>query len=196
MTESTRKEAGGEGDGPTPPNEVGSPQEPRRGALRALVAIGSLAYAGALAVPAVQFVTGPATSAGGGGKARWVRVGRLEDLPQGEPRRMQVIGDERDAFTLVKDELLGSVWLLREGDKVRAMSATCPHLGCAIDVGADKKSFGCPCHASRFALTGATEAGPSPRGMDALEVRVQQGWVEVDFRRYRQGITDRQEVGA
>jgi cytochrome b6-f complex iron-sulfur subunit/menaquinol-cytochrome c reductase iron-sulfur subunit len=153
---------------------------------------------GALAIPASRFATAPIADparGGRGGEARWVRVGRLDDLPQGEPRRLQVIGDERDAFTLVRDQMLGSVWVVREGDKVRAMSATCPHLGCAIDLGADKKSFGCPCHASRFALSGATEAGPSPRGMDALEARVEGGWVEIDFRRFRQGTTDRQEVG-
>jgi nitrite reductase/ring-hydroxylating ferredoxin subunit len=121
-------------------------------------------------IPAARFATAPASGGeAGAGKARWMRVGRLDDLRQGDPRRLQVVGDERDAFTLVRDQLLGSVWIVREGDKVRAMSATCPHLGCAIDVGADRKSFACPCHASRFALTGATEAGPSPRGMDALD---------------------------
>jgi cytochrome b6-f complex iron-sulfur subunit/menaquinol-cytochrome c reductase iron-sulfur subunit len=198
MAEPTQKEADAVGQGHAAQHEAGppGPEEPRRGALRTIVAFGSLAYVGALAVPAAEFVGGPAAAAaGGGGKARWVRVGRLDDLPQGEPRRLQVIGDERDAFTLVRDQLLGSVWVLREGDKVRAMSATCPHLGCAIDLGADKKSFACPCHASRFALTGATEAGPSPRGMDALEARVQEGWVEIDFRRFRQGTTDREEAG-
>jgi menaquinol-cytochrome c reductase iron-sulfur subunit len=174
--------------------EVPPPEEPRRGALRTLVALGSLAYAGALAIPAARFVTAPSPG-GGGGKERWVRVGRLEDLPQGEPRRLQVIGDERDAFTLTRDQLLGSVWVVKEGDKVRAMSATCPHLGCAIDLGTDKKSFSCPCHASRFGLSGDTEAGPSPRGMDPLAARVQDGWVEIDFRRFRQGIVERKEAG-
>jgi cytochrome b6-f complex iron-sulfur subunit/menaquinol-cytochrome c reductase iron-sulfur subunit len=125
-----------------------------------------------------------------------VRIGRLADLPEnGEPRRLQVIDDERDAFTVTRNQMLGSVWVLREGSGVRAMSATCPHLGCSIDINADKKSFACPCHASRFALSGAAEAGPSPRAMDPLAVRVtKDGWVEVDFRRFRQGTADREEV--
>lgn len=156
---------------------------------------GDLAYAGALAVPAASYVTSVG-GGGGKGKARWIRVGRLSDLPPNEPRRLQLIGDQRDAFTLTRDQMLGSVWVIREGTGVRAMSATCPHLGCSIDVSADKKSFGCPCHASRFATTGASESGPSPRGMDALESRVVDGWVEVDFRRFRQGTTDREEVGS
>lgn len=166
----------------------------RRGALRTLVLVGSAAYTGALVVPAARFLAG--TAAGGGAAGgRWVRVARLADLAPGTPRRLAVIGDRRDAFTVSKREVLGSVWLVREGEDVRALSATCPHLGCSIDLGGDGKSFACPCHTSRFALSGAVESGPSPRGMDALAARVVDGFVEVDFRRYREGVPDRQEVG-
>jgi cytochrome b6-f complex iron-sulfur subunit/menaquinol-cytochrome c reductase iron-sulfur subunit len=187
MAEPTQKQGEGSGGG-------GAPEEPRRGALKALVAIGSLAYAGALVIPAARFLTAPVAGSGSG-KERWVRVGRIDDLPQGEPRRLQIVGDERDAFTLTRDQMLGSVWVVREGDRVRAMSATCPHLGCAIDLSADKQSFACPCHVSKFALSGDTRSGPSPRGMDPLAARVREGWIEVDFRRFRQGITERKEAG-
>ncbi|WP_237244970.1 MULTISPECIES: ubiquinol-cytochrome c reductase iron-sulfur subunit [Sorangium] len=173
----------------------GPPPEERRGALKALVAIGGLAYAGAIAVPAATFLAGPAGTAGASsGRERWVRVGRLADLPPGEPRRLKVIGEERDAFTVAKDQMLGAIWVIREGEKIRAMSATCPHLGCGIELNDDKKSFNCPCHASRFALSGAPETGPSPRPMDPLATRVVDGWVEVDFRRYRDGTAELQEI--
>ncbi|WP_437734698.1 ubiquinol-cytochrome c reductase iron-sulfur subunit [Sorangium sp. So ce1335] len=171
------------------------PPEERRGALKALVAIGGLAYAGALAAPAATFLAGPAAAGGSaGGRERWVRVGRLDDLPPGEPRRLKVIGEERDAFTVAKDQMLGAIWVIREGEKIRAMSASCPHLGCGIELNDDKKSFNCPCHASRFALSGAPETGPSPRPMDPLATRVVDGWLEVDFRRYRDGTAELQEI--
>ena len=173
----------------------GAGQEDRRTALRTLVALGGAAYAAAIAVPAASYVVSTG-GAGGKGRARWIRVGRLLDLRPGEPRRLQIVGDERDAFTLTRDQMLGSVWVTREGESVRVLSATCPHLGCSIDLNADKKSFGCPCHASRFSVAGAPESGPSPRAMDALEARVVDGWVEVDFRRFRQGTSDREEVGS
>jgi cytochrome b6-f complex iron-sulfur subunit/menaquinol-cytochrome c reductase iron-sulfur subunit len=200
MAEPTQKEAGVEANanaaadvGGTGASGGPAPVQERRGALRTLVMIGGLCYAGALVAPAARFAAGPA-SGGESGGARWIRLARLDDLPQGEPRRVQVIGDERDAFTLVKDQILGSVWVVREGSAVRALSAICPHLGCAIDLGADKKSFACPCHTSRFALSGDAETGPSPRGMDPLATRVQDGWVEVDYRRFRQGTPERKEV--
>jgi cytochrome b6-f complex iron-sulfur subunit/menaquinol-cytochrome c reductase iron-sulfur subunit len=160
-----------------------------------LVTLGGLVYAGTIAVPAASFLAAP-TTGGAAGNARWFRVGRLADLPEGEPRRWQVVGDERDAFTVTRNQMLGSVWVMRKGDAVQVLSATCPHLGCSVDIASDKKSFACPCHASKFNLEGAAEAGPSPRSMDPLAARVVEGWVEVDFRRYRQGITEREEVSA
>lgn len=211
MAEPTQKEPGAGGylgyglphepGAPGVPASAGAPlgsppPEERRGALKVLVAIGGLAYAGALAAPAASFLTGPAAGAAGaaGGRERWVRVGKLDELPPGEPRRLKVIGEERDAFTVAKDQMLGAIWVIREDEKVRAMSASCPHLGCGIELNDDKKSFNCPCHASRFALSGAPETGPSPRAMDALATRVVDGWLEVDFRRYRDGTAELQEI--
>jgi cytochrome b6-f complex iron-sulfur subunit/menaquinol-cytochrome c reductase iron-sulfur subunit len=161
----------------------------RRGALRTLVTAGGAVYAAAIFVPIARFLEVPASEGGG----RWVKVARLDALPEGQPRRLEIVGDARDAFTLQKDERLGAVWVVRQGDAVRALSATCPHLGCAVDLADDKKSFACPCHTSRFSAAGDVESGPSPRGMDPLTARVVDGVIEIDFRKYRQGIPERQE---
>lgn len=179
-------------DGKSAP--AGGPRdESRRGALKVLVTAGSIAYAGALCAVGASFVT---STPGGESRERWLRAARLDDLPEGEPRRVAIVGDARDAFTVTPAEQLGSVWLVRKGNEVRALSATCPHLGCAIDLAGDKKAFSCPCHTSSFAIDGAAQSGPSPRGMDSLATRVKEGWVEVDFRRFRQGTADKKEVGA
>ncbi|MBK8251885.1 MAG: Rieske (2Fe-2S) protein [Polyangiaceae bacterium] len=173
--------------------EQSAPQpadESRRGALKVLVTAGSIAYAGALAAVGASFAT---STVGGETRERWLRAARLADLPEGEPRRVPMIGDARDAFTVTPAEQLGSVWLLRKGNDVKALSATCPHLGCAIDLAADKKGYSCPCHTSAFSIEGATQSGPSPRGMDLLATRITDGWVEVDFRKYRQGTAEKKE---
>jgi cytochrome b6-f complex iron-sulfur subunit/menaquinol-cytochrome c reductase iron-sulfur subunit len=174
-----------------PPPATEPPGPPRRGALRLFVAGGSVAFVGALVGPAAPFLSVAASAVG---RERWVRVVKLEALPEGKPTRLALVGDERDAFTVTRDQVLGSAWLERRGAEVRALSAACPHLGCSIDLAADARSFACPCHASRFAFDGKPEAGPSPRAMDALATRVADGWVEVDFRRYRQGIPDKVEA--
>jgi menaquinol-cytochrome c reductase iron-sulfur subunit len=181
-------------DGKSAPGAGDAPRdESRRGALKVLVTAGSIAYAGALCAVGASFAT---STAGGETRERWLRAARLDDLPEGEPRRVPMVGDARDAFTLTPAEQIGSVWLVRKGNDVRALSATCPHLGCAIDLGSDKKTFGCPCHTSSFALDGAAQSGPSPRAMDVLATRVKDGWVEVDFRKYRQGTAEKKEIGA
>lgn len=181
-------------DGKGGPEAAGAPEDDsRRGALRMLVTVGSVAYAGALGVAGASFVTG---TVGEASRERWLRSVRLDELTEGQPRRVPMVGDARDAFTVTPAELLGSVWLVRQGSEVRAMSATCPHLGCSIDLTADKKLFSCPCHTSNFELSGATQSGPSPRPMDTLATRVKDGWVEVDFRKFRQGTADKKESGA
>ena len=192
MAQSERDETRSDKSEPAAPSREPAPE--RRAALRTLVTLGGVAYAAALAVPAARFLAAPDGAHDAGG-ARWIRVGKLDDLVEGTPLRLSLRGDERDAFTMSRDRELGSVWLLRRGATVSALSAVCPHLGCSIDLAADHRSFACPCHASRFALDGAPESGPSPRALDPLAARVVDGIVEVDFRRYRQGLGERREVG-
>ena len=189
MDDAERTEAS---ERPTAAGEEPLPPPDRRGAIRLLVGAGGLAWAGALAVPAARFLIPAAGN--GGGRARWIRVARLADLPPGEPRRLAVTGSVRDAFSVSADERLGSVWVAREGERVRAFSAACPHLGCTVDARPGAPGFTCPCHASRFGAGGEVLAGPSPRGLDPLATRVVDGFVEVDFRRFRAGGAERVEA--
>ena len=48
-------------------------------------------------------------------------------------------------------------------DAVAAMSAVCPHLGCTVLPGAG--ALQCPCHDSRYTLTGAFVTGPAAVGL-------------------------------
>ncbi len=175
-----------------PPRQVAAVAPPRRRVLGVLVGAGSAAYAGALAWPATRFLT-PAEAPRA--EAAFVRVVRLDALEEAVPVRVRVRGDRRDAFTVTRELTLGSVWLRRTGNDVTALSAECPHLGCAVAVTEDRKAFGCPCHTSRFSLAGAAESGPSPRAMDPLLARVVDGWVEVAFVRYRHGSQHREVRG-
>jgi menaquinol-cytochrome c reductase iron-sulfur subunit len=162
----------------------------RRGALSLIVLGGGALYAGGLAVPAYRFMS---TEGGGASGERWFRLAKLENLADGKPTRVRIVGELKDAFTIDRRQL-GAVWLTRSGNEVRALSAICPHLGCAIDMGGDDKSFSCPCHTSRFSLDGVAEDGPSPRPMDELTARVADGFVEVDFRQFKLGVKEKVEA--
>jgi menaquinol-cytochrome c reductase iron-sulfur subunit len=167
-------------------------EEDRRGVLKLLVNASGAAFACALAAPAVVFATAPAKSLGAS-QGRWVKTVRLDSLPENEPRKVAIVADQRDAWTLTKGVELGAVWLVKNGDKVLALSTTCPHLGCSVNIAPD--GFGCPCHASTFDRGGHRTGGPSPRDMDPIETRVEDGFVLVDFRKYRVSIPERVAVG-
>jgi menaquinol-cytochrome c reductase iron-sulfur subunit len=168
----------------------------RRGALEAIVAGGSAIFVGGAAAPAVGAAIAPVLAASQGAD-KWVRVARLSDLKEGEPKRAAVISEMTDAFTKYARENLGAVWLIRTGNAVRAFSVTCPHLGCGVEK--SDSGFGCPCHTSAFDSSGRKVAGPSPRDMDPVEARVvgedAERIVEVQFKKFRQGVPEREEIG-
>src|ERR1700722_4122680 len=107
--------------------------EGRRRLLKVLVTSGGAVFACALSAPAAVFVVAPTAGAGATGP-RWVKTIRLDGLREGEPKKVAVVADARDAWTLSRDVELGAVWLSRHGDEVVALSTTCPHLGCSVNV--------------------------------------------------------------
>jgi menaquinol-cytochrome c reductase iron-sulfur subunit len=168
------------------------PKTTRRDALRGVAAGGALA-SGVLAAPVVRFLGAPARSAADAG--RWAKATSLESLEQGEPRRVALLSDRRDAWMVEKDAELGSVWLLRRGDAVLAWNAACPHLGCTVNRAVTGAGFDCPCHESSFDTHGRRLSGPSPRDLDALPTRIENGVVLVEFQRFRLGTPAKDRLG-
>ena len=125
--------------------------------------------------------------------ARFVPVAELAAIPpDGVPRRFPVVTDRKDAWTGYAAEPVGAVWLRREpgSDAVQALSATCPHAGCAVEMAAGGTCFRCPCHNSEFTFGGSiVEPSPSPRPMDVLDCRVEKGGaVAVQWQSFLAGI--------
>ena len=163
----------------------------RRGALKTIAAVGGAVGCGALAVPAVCFVVAPALGAMGSG--RWIKTVTVDSLPEGELKRVALVADHRDAWTLEKDVELGTAWLQRKGSEVIAWSTVCPHLGCAVDK-STTGGFNCPCHDSAFDADGKRLTGPSPRGLDTLTTKLEDGFIHVEFKRFRQGTPEKEPV--
>lgn len=71
------------------------------------------------------------------------------------------------------------VCIVREGNKMAAISTTCTHLGCIVGI-ADT-GFACPCHGSRFDQDGNVTGGPAPKPLPWYKVSLApNGEVEVD----------------
>jgi len=135
---------------------------------------------------------------------KFVRVAPLDALPpDGTPRQFALTADVADAWTRAPARRVGSVFLSRDetadGAIVRALSSTCPHLGCAVDYEAAAGRYECPCHESSFAIDGKRLSGPSLRGLDPLKVKLvdtggrQEVWVAPQ--RYRTGVAERVPIG-
>jgi nitrite reductase/ring-hydroxylating ferredoxin subunit/uncharacterized membrane protein len=72
------------------------------------------------------------------------------------------------------------VVLVRDRERIHAMSDTCSHLGCALHKGSiEEGTVVCPCHGSAFALDGRVVRGPATASQPSLEVRVKDGQVQV-----------------
>jgi Rieske Fe-S protein len=146
-----------------------------------------------IAVPAVAFLISPLRKKSQeAGENAFETLTSLNQLSVGVPRSFAIIRDRTDAWVKYPREPAGSVWLIRQPEgtdpQVIAFTAECPHLGCAINLAADGKSFLCPCHTSAFDFQGKPQNQVPPRPMDPLEVEVTSGTdpkVRVKFERFR-----------
>lgn len=119
-------------------------------------------------------------------------------VPGEPPRKVDVIAPVvKDAWTAARDVVLGAAWIRRTGPRpedLDARSAVCPHLGCAVGFDVAAGNYLCPCHDSRFALSGAKLTGPSERGLDPLPLKIVDGRIKLTWVRYRAGLTTREPV--
>jgi menaquinol-cytochrome c reductase iron-sulfur subunit len=110
------------------------------------------------------------------------------------PRRVDVIAPViQDAWSAAHDVVLGSAWVRRTApDKLEAFSAVCPHLGCSIGWDAAAGNYLCPCHDSRFDVSGGRLTGPAERGLDPLPIELKDGRLQLRWLRYKMGGTGRE----
>jgi Rieske Fe-S protein len=142
----------------------------RRSVLNGALVVAAGAAVGYLVTRASSAVD-PAAAAGangygppGGGAAGGAgdsALAEVADLPDGGGL---VLGDQH-------------VVLVREGDQVHGLSATCTHQGCTVS-GVAEGRITCPCHGSVFdAATGDVVTGPARTPLPAVPVEVRAGAV-------------------
>jgi Rieske Fe-S protein len=141
------------------------------GRRRALVVFVNTAVAvlgGGLTALLGAFALRPPGPAGSG---RWVRAGTTDDLKPDEPVARVLAVSRVDGW--YRERARQTVFLVWDGDKnIRAMSATCTHLGCQVPWDAKGKKFRCPCHGGVYAADGKVLEGPPPRPLDTVEARL------------------------
>jgi Rieske Fe-S protein len=101
---------------------------------------------------------------------RWIRAASLLELGQGTPIPRVLSVRRSDGW--YRESVRQTVFLVRDGDRVKALSATCTHLGCQVRWEKEKERFLCPCHGGTYDAQGRVVGGPPPRPLDGIDVRV------------------------
>ncbi len=66
-------------------------------------------------------------------------------------------------------------WIIRDSEKIYALSTVCTHLGCTPNWLENDNKFKCPCHGSGFYKTGINFEGPAPRPLERFKVSLDDG---------------------
>lgn len=82
-------------------------------------------------------------------------AGEKKYISIGDPRRFPV-----DTFTFLGEH---KIFVYRDHEGIKAVSAVCTHLGCILEKSLD--GFECPCHGSCYNQEGEVLSGPAPRDL-------------------------------
>jgi menaquinol-cytochrome c reductase iron-sulfur subunit len=168
-------------------HEVGIAPAPERRSFLGLIS--GLIVAGVSAVLGVtigRYSISPAFS--GSNELEWTDLGSLDEFAEGKLVKKNVIVSQDAGWG--KFQTQRPVWVVRKGESAKVFSGVCPHLGCSVNTRADK--FVCACHGSEWNVEGSTLAGPTPRGLDTLEFRVEGNKLKVKYQNFKQGLTTKE----
>ncbi len=97
-----------------------------------------------------------------------VRVGKLQKYVEMQPGEVN------------EDYKPQGIWMIRETDRVAALSIICTHLGCIPNWLPNDRKFKCPCHGSGYKPNGINFEGPTPRPLERFRIAIEDGIVVVD----------------
>lgn len=141
------------------PMPSGPPAGRRRFLSAALGAVTAL-FSASVLVPLFRFLWPPPNKPGGK-----TRIGiPLEEMLVGQSRVVALGGEP--------------VLVIREENRVVALSATCTHLGCLVKYRGEGVLH-CPCHESIFDMSGNVRGGVAPRPLASYPVRIVGGQIVV-----------------
>jgi quinol---cytochrome c reductase iron-sulfur subunit, bacillus type len=169
----------------------------RRGFLKAATCVLGGGLGLVVAAPALRLCVAPAGRDTVTTPTDPIDLGPVDRLRVGAPwSKVDVIAPVvKDAWTTAHDVVLGSAYIRRVADaQPVALSATCPHLACAVGWDPAQKNFLCPCHNSRWNDDGSLvpNTGPAKRALDPLPIEIKDGRLRLTWVRYKIGTADRE----
>lgn len=111
-------------------------------------------------------------------QSAWLPASDVASLQDGVPKAVTLRVARNDGATEVIDRR--TVYLVKDGDAVRALDSTCTHLGCRTRYNGETKRIECPCHGGMYDATGAVIGGPPPSPLQTLHARIEDDHVLVE----------------
>jgi menaquinol-cytochrome c reductase iron-sulfur subunit len=132
-------------------------------------AIGAL-IGGALTIPAVAYVVGPALQRRTA--QNWIRIGAASKVELGTPTLFKATVTNQTGW-IVNEESISIYIYTENGRDFIALSNICTHLGCRVRWIEDQGQFFCPCHNAVFSRDGDVLDGPPPKPLDRYELKIE-----------------------
>ena len=111
-------------------------------------------------------------------KQVWRKVANVSDIDIGETKLISYVNADPLPWAGVTSK--SAAWLRRESEeKFIAFSAHCTHLGCPVRWEAKAQLFMCPCHGGVYYKDGTVAAGPPPKPLTQIEVRINKNDIEI-----------------
>ena len=167
-------------------NESEENKSERRSFLGIIAGVIAAGIGAVMSATIGRFAIAPALSTGG--VERWADVGPLADIPDGAPVKRNVIVSQNAGWGEFNTQKL--VWVVKSGEKITVFTAVCPHLGCTVN--ARQEAFVCACHNSKWDVAGNALDGPTPRGLDVLEYKVEGDVLKVRYQDFKQGVAQKE----
>jgi Rieske Fe-S protein len=162
----------------------------RRSFFGALLLVGSAGMGAILAVPVLRYILYPLYTKSG--KEVWSSIGAMNLFGNlSKPILTSLDLKQVDGWREVDSS--ETVYVTKDtGGTLAVLSAICPHMGCTVSWRDGQHDFYCPCHGSVFQADGTHVSGPSPRGLDPLPNKVEDGKLLVKFEYFRENVPNRE----
>lgn len=109
---------------------------------------------------------------------KWLSIGKVTDFKTGQTVNVTIVDPSPLPWAGVTSKTAAWVRRVNEGEFI-AFSVHCTHMGCPVRWLADAGLFMCPCHGGVYYSDGTVAAGPPPKPLVHLQVRVENGQVQV-----------------
>ncbi len=128
----------------------------RREFLNLVLGGGALAWLASVLYPVIRYVIPPREMEA---EALSEKVARIEDLPPNSGK-------------VFKFGSKPVIVLRKPNGELTACYAKCTHLDCIVQYRPDMQRIWCACHNGQYDLNGINIAGPPPRPLEPLDVRI------------------------